>query len=164
MDKPDKSASSDNYADRNDSDDSDDLKAPVGNGNSGGHNNSGSSNNRVGSGDTDGRDTTNNARRLAKNENTNASDDVQHSKGLVNEQNASEVNKSTSRLEKSESAGGAVNTIVSPGANVSSGTSTSAWKLGVGLMELVVLSVISLLVISDVKVIRWFEQKKKKRL
>ena len=84
---------------------------------------------------------------------------MQHPKGLVNEQNNSEANKSIS-----QSGGGAVNTIMSPGANSSSGTSTPAWKLGVGLMELLVLSVISLLVISDVRVIMWFEQKKKKRL
>ena len=89
---------------------------------------------------------------------------MQHPKGLVNEQNNSEANKSISQSEKSESGGGAVNTIMSPGANSSSGTSTPAWKLGVGLMELLVLSVISLLVISDVRVIMWFEQKKKKRL
>ena len=140
--------------------DTDDSKVLVNPGNSGGHNNSGSTNNSVGSGTTGNPDAANNTISLAKNEAKNSSDVVQHSKDSAKEHN-SEVDKTTSQSGKSES--GAVNTVMNPNAKAVSGTANPIWKLGVGLMELAVLGAISLLVASDVRVIMWFEQKKKRK-
>lgn len=44
------------------------------------------------------------------------------------------------------------------------GTGIPAWKLGVGLTEVIILGILIYLIISDLKVIRWFENKKKSRL
>ena len=44
------------------------------------------------------------------------------------------------------------------------GTGTPVWKLGVGGIELIILGILVYLIISDLKVIRWFENKKKSRL
>ena len=86
---------------------------------------------------------------------------MQHSKELAKEQNKSEVDKTTSQTEKSKS--GAVNTVMNPNTKSLSETDNPIWKLGVGLMELAVLGVISLSVVSDMRVIMWFEQKKKRK-
>ena len=52
---------------------------------------------------------------------------------------------------------------MNPNTKAVSGTANPIWKLGVGFMELAVLGAISLLVVSDVRVIMWFEQKKKRK-
>lgn len=44
------------------------------------------------------------------------------------------------------------------------GTGIPVWKLGVGGIELIILGILVYLIISDLKVIRWFENKKKSRL
>lgn len=44
------------------------------------------------------------------------------------------------------------------------GTGIPVWKLGIGVIELIILSILVYLIISDLKVIRWFEKKKKSRL
>jgi hypothetical protein len=41
------------------------------------------------------------------------------------------------------------------------GTGISVWKLGVGVIELIILGILVVLIISDLKVIRWFKDKKK---
>lgn len=43
-------------------------------------------------------------------------------------------------------------------------TGIPLWKLGVGGTELIILGILLHLIISDLKVIRWFEKKKKSRL
>ena len=82
---------------------------------------------------------------------------------MANNQNNSEADKSISQSEKSGSGSAAVNSIMNPDNNTSSGIGTPVWKLCVGLMELIALGVLSQFVISDLRVIRWFEQKKKRR-
>ena len=44
------------------------------------------------------------------------------------------------------------------------GTGIPVWKLGVGSIELIILGILVYLIISDLKVIKWFEKKKKSRL
>ena len=44
------------------------------------------------------------------------------------------------------------------------GTGTPVWKLGVGGIELIILGILVYLIISDLKIIKWFENKKRSRL
>ncbi len=48
--------------------------------------------------------------------------------------------------------------------NTSPGTGIPIWKLGVVLIELIILGIIWKFIVSDLSVIRWFEKKKKSRL
>jgi hypothetical protein len=79
---------------------------------------------------------------------------------------SAEAGKTASNSDKSGS-GSAANAIIIPDMNNSPAIGISIWKkgigLGVGLMELVVLGIISSLVVSDMRVIIWFEKKKKSR-
>ena len=95
------------------------------------------------------------------NENADSSNNVQQSRDSVNGQNNSSPDKATAQSNKSGSA--AANKIVNSNRYASSRTGTPVWKLGVGLMEVIVLGVLSQFVVSDMRVIRWFEQKKKRR-
>ena len=44
------------------------------------------------------------------------------------------------------------------------GIGIPVWKLGVGGIELIILGILVYLIISDLKIIKWFEDKKKSRL
>ena len=44
------------------------------------------------------------------------------------------------------------------------GTDIPVWKLGISGIELIILGILVYLIISDLKVIKWFEKKKKSRL
>ena len=44
------------------------------------------------------------------------------------------------------------------------GTGIPVWKLGVGGIELIILGLLVYLIISDLKIIKWFENKKRSRL
>lgn len=46
----------------------------------------------------------------------------------------------------------------------SPGTGIPIWKIGIILIELIILGIIWKLILSDLSVIRWFEKKKKSRL
>ena len=55
-------------------------------------------------------------------------------------------------------------TIIEPFTNTVPGTCTPVWKLVLAIMELIILCILLHFIISDLKVIRWFENKKKDRL
>ena len=53
------------------------------------------------------------------------------------------------------------NTIITTDRSGSSGINTPIWKLGIGLTELIILGFLSALIVSDLKVIIWYNKKKK---
>jgi hypothetical protein len=81
---------------------------------------------------------------------------------------SAEADKTAAQSKKSGSGPDAANAIIIPDTYTLPGTGISMWKRGVGLavgfMELIVLGIISSFVVSDMRVIRWFENKKKNRL
>lgn len=48
--------------------------------------------------------------------------------------------------------------------NISSTAGMPIWKIAVIVVELIILVILTLIIISDMKVIRWFEKKKRTRL
>ena len=132
---------------------------------SGSNNNSGSSNNSAGSGGS-GIPDNNTAKSLAINENSEASNGLQNPNESVNTQNNSEggAGSGASQSSKSNADSAPVKPIMNPDRYPSSAAVTPVWKLCVGAMEVVVLGVLSQFIVSDMRVIMWFEQKKKRRL
>ena len=59
---------------------------------------------------------------------------------------------------------GLFQTIIQIFTNTVPGTCTPIWKLVLAIAELIILGILLHFIISDLRVIRWFENKKKSRL
>ena len=59
---------------------------------------------------------------------------------------------------------GLFQTIIQFFTNTVQGTGAPVWKLVLAIVELIILGILFHFIISDLRVIRWFENKKKRRL
>ena len=59
---------------------------------------------------------------------------------------------------------GLFQTIIQFFTNIVPGTCAPVWKLVLAIVELIILGILFHFIISDLRVIRWFENKKKSRL
>ena len=59
---------------------------------------------------------------------------------------------------------GLFQTIIQFFTNTVPGTCTPIWKLVLAIVELIILGILLHFIVSDLRVIRWFENKKKSRL
>ena len=82
-------------------------------------------------------------------------------RSIANKQNDSETVKVALLTYGTESESENTYDVIAPNKYGSQGIVSQMWELSIGLIELIVLGILSSVIISDMRVIRWYEKKRK---